>query len=64
MRGVLVMTMATISPPGGKFPRQDRPPELHIGSAQVPPRGGGESTKKLLPYFFLDETLHIAKEGG
>ena len=25
MRGVLVMTMATISPCGGKFPRQDRP---------------------------------------
>ena len=39
-------------------------PELQIGSAQVPPRGGGETTKKLPNDFFWNETLHIAKEGG
>ena len=48
----------------GSFPGRIVLLELEIGSAQVPPRGDGETTKKLPSDFFPDETLHIAEEGG
>ena len=47
----------------GSFLGRTAPPEPRIGAAKVPPRGGGVSSRKLAYYFFLDERLHIAKDG-
>ena len=63
MRGLMVMTMAMISPPGGKFPGRTAPPEPQICFAKVPPYGGGISSQKLAYDFFQDERLHIAEDG-
>ena len=49
MRGSLVMTMVTMEP--------------QIGSAKVPPRGGGVSSRKLADDFFQGKSLHIAEDG-
>ena len=65
MRGVLVMTMATISPsgrevsPAGSSCRSSRLVLLKFCLvAAAPPR------KSSALNFFLDETLHIIEEGG
>ena len=48
MRGSMVMTMVMISPlPEGCFPGRTAPPKPKIGSAKVPPHGGGVSSRKL-----------------
>ena len=38
--------------PEGSFPGRTTPPELYIGFAKVPPRGGGVSSRKLAYDFF------------
>ena len=47
----------------GSFPGRTALRELYIGSAKVPPRGGGVSSRKVASYFFLDERLHIGEDG-
>ena len=60
MRGSLVMTMVMISPPW----REVSPAEqLRRSPRLVPPRGGGVLSRELAYDFFLDERLHIAKDG-
>ena len=60
MRGSLVMTMVMISPSR----REVSPVEqLRRSPRLVPPRGGGVSSRELAYGFFLDERLHIAKDG-
>ena len=60
MRGLMVMTMAMISPSR----REVSPAEQLCRSPRlVLPRGGGVSPRKLSYDFFLDEILHIAKDG-
>ena len=64
-RGVLVMTMAMIPPlREGSFPGRIVLPVLQIGSAQVPPRGGGETTKKLFLDFFSGRNPSYSRRGG
>ena len=64
MRGSLVMTMMMISPSRREvFPGRIAPPEPQIGSAKVPPRGGGVSSREFAYDFFLNKRLHIAKDG-
>ena len=65
MRGVLVMTMATISPSGREVSPAGRPCrssrlvllKFRLVAAAIPP-------ESLLLIFFWNETLLIAKEGG
>ena len=48
MRGALVMTMVMISPSRREsFPGKIALPEPKIGSAKVPPRGGGVSSEEM-----------------
>ena len=47
----------------GSFPGRIAPPEPQIGSAKVPPRGGGVLSRKVAFYFFLIERLHIGEYG-
>ena len=49
--------------PKGSVPGRTVPPEALIGSAKVPPRGGGVSSRKLAYDFSSDERLHIAEDG-
>ena len=49
--------------PEGSVPGRTAPPEPYIGSAKVPPRGGGVSSRKLAYDFSSDERLHIAEDG-
>ena len=61
MRGSLVMTMAMISPSRREvFPAEQL---RRIGSAKVPPRGGGVSSRKLACDFFQGKILQIAEDG-
>ena len=61
MRGSLVMTMEMISP----SQREVSPAEQlrRIGSAKVPPRGGGVSSCKLAPDFFQGKSDDIVEDG-
>ena len=47
----------------GSFPDRTAPPEPLIGSAKVPPHGGGVSSEKMAYDFFPIERLHIAEDG-
>ena len=47
----------------GSFPERTTPPEPWIGSASVPPRGGGVSSEKMAYDFFLDDRPHIEEVG-
>ena len=49
--------------PEGSVPGRTALPEPQIGSAKVPPRGGGVSSRKLAYDFSSDERLHIAEDG-
>ena len=50
--------------PEGSFPGRTAPPEPEIGSAKVPPRGGGVSSRKLAyDFFFQGKRLHIEEDG-
>ena len=49
--------------PEGSVPGRTALPEPQIGSAKVPPRGGGVSSHELAYEFFLDERRHIPKDG-
>ena len=57
------MTMAMISPPGGKFPQQNSSAGALDWFRQGSARGGGVSSRKLAYDFFSDERLHIAEDG-
>ena len=60
MRGSLMMMMVMISPSR----REVSPVEQLCRSARlVPPRGSGVSSHELAYDFFLNERLHIAKDG-
>ena len=60
MRASLVMTMASISPSR----REVSPAEqLRRSPRLVLPHGGGVLSRELAYDFFLDERLHIAKDG-
>ena len=60
MRGSMVMTMVMISPSR----REVSPAEqLHRSPRLVLPCGGGVSSHELAYDFFLDERLHIPKDG-
>ena len=48
--------------PEGSFPGRTALPEPQIGSAKVPPRGGGVSSRKLAYDFFSDGRLHIEED--
>ena len=60
MRGLMVMTMVTISPS-----RRDVSPaeQLRRSPRLVPPHGGGVSSRKLAYDFFQGKRLHIAEDG-
>ena len=47
----------------GSSPGGIAPPKGKSVPAQVPPRDGSASSRKLAYDFFLDERLHIAKDG-
>ena len=47
----------------GSSPGGIAPPKGKSAHAQVPPRDGGASSRKLSYDFFLDEILHMAKDG-
>ena len=49
--------------PEGSVPGRRALPKPYIGSAKVPPRGGGVSSRKVLSDFFLIERLHIGEDG-
>ena len=49
--------------PEGSFPGKIAPLEPLIGSAKVPPRGGGVLSRKLSHDFFHGKSLHIAEDG-
>ena len=63
MRGSMVMTMVMISPSRRMFPRQNSFAGALDWFRQVPPRGGGASSRNLAYDFFKGETLHIAEDG-
>ena len=46
----------------GSIPGRTALSELQIGSAKVPPRGGGVSSRKLAHDFFQGKSLHIAED--
>ena len=50
--------------PEGSVPGRTALPEPYIGSAKVPPHGGGVSSRKLAYDFSSDERLHIAEDGA
>ena len=49
--------------PEGSLPSRRALPEPQIGSAKVPPRGGGVSSEKMAYDFFPIERVHIAEDG-
>ena len=49
--------------PEGSIPGRTTLSELLIGSAKVPPHGGGVSSRKVPSDFFLIERLHIGEDG-
>ena len=49
--------------PEGCFPGRTAPPEPQIGFAQVPPRDGGASSRKLR-YDFFQGKRHLIPEDG
>ena len=63
MRGLMVMTMVTIPPPGGMFPRQNSSAGALDWFRQVPPRDGGASSRKLA-YDFFQGRRHLIPEDG
>ena len=60
MRGLLVMTMAMISPSRREVSLAE---QLCRSPRLVPPRGGGVSSQKLASDFFEGKRLHIAEDG-
>ena len=60
MRGLMVMTMAMISPSQRDVSPAD---QLCRSPRLVPPRGGGVSSRKLAYDFFQGKRLHIAEDG-
>ena len=60
MIGSMVMRMVTISPSRRDVSLAE---QLRRSPRLVPPRGSGVSSRELAYDFFLDERLHIAKDG-
>lgn len=58
VRGLLVMTMASISPSGREVPSEGK-----SAPVQVPPRDGNTSSQKSSPYIFMLKREYIPEDG-